>query len=113
MSAMAPSHSSLKRPAAASPKRPATPKRPKPSEVVVEEDKQVKTEMVSPDPKANQVARAGKAKAAKPQEYPKIPQEEAKKNGLQTESFVCKRGPKAEGCLCSLSHSATEAAVLL
>lgn len=60
MSAMAPSHSSLKRPAAASPKRPATPKRPKPSEVVVEEDKQVKTEMVSPEPKANQVARQAK-----------------------------------------------------
>jgi len=94
VSAMAPSHSSLKRPAAASPKRPATPKRPKPSEVVVEEDKQVKTEMVSPDPKANQVARAGKAKAAKPQEYPKIPQEEAKRMAYKLKALSAKGDPK-------------------
>ena len=96
VSAMAPGHSTLKRPAACSPRKLVTPKKQKKDETPVEdvEETEIKEEMVSPDPKAAKVTKAAKSKAEKPKEYPKIPPEEAKKMAYKLKALSAKGDTK-------------------
>ena len=78
------------------PRKPVTPKKPKNNETPVEdvEAKEIKEEVVSPDPKAATLTKAAKSKAEKPQQYPKIPTEEAKRMAYKLKILSAKGDTK-------------------